>query len=186
MSKLCICALCKGRIFLISISSACCNSWTEHGRVIDIYRSSFSEMEGCGTRPESIIHRDFHLLAVVTVDAGEDGDWEIVQASVYIIVVARIAEELAPMKSSVAALNESNWWECSMGTGLGKVLETCLDSFFTLSGKVNLEFGNRFVAKDLLKTTRRKIGVLVYDGLSSIVRVNPVGLTRSFRSWIMT
>lgn len=74
MSKLCICALCKGRIFLISISSACCNSWTEHGRVIDIYRSSFSEMKGCGTRPESIIHRDFHVLAVVTLDAGEDGD----------------------------------------------------------------------------------------------------------------
>lgn len=52
----------------------------------------------------------------------------------------------------------------SMRTCLGKVLETCLDSFSTLSGKVNLDFGIRFLAKDLLKTTRRKIGVLVYDG----------------------
>lgn len=66
-----------------------------------------------------------------------------------------------------------------MGTGLGKVLETCLDSFCTLSGKVNLEFGIRFIAKDLLKTTRREIGVLVYDGLSSIVKVNP-GRSHSF------
>ena len=66
-----------------------------------------------------------------------------------------------------------------MRTGLGKVLETSLDSFFTLSGKVNLEFGIRFIAKNLLKTTRRKIGVLVYDGLSSIIRVNP-GRSHSF------